>query len=67
MIVLFFLSSCRFNEVYSDARAASKTPEEASFAGHLLGRTVAAVVGTEGVDENDPLMKIERMKKFLQE
>lgn len=64
---MFSHDSYRFNELYSDARAASKTPEDASFAGHLLGRTVAAVVGTTGVDENDPLMKIEKVKEHLEE
>ena len=53
--------------MYNDARAASKTPDDSSFGGYLLGRTVAAIVGTAGVDENDPLMKIERMKNCLQE
>ena len=55
----------RFEEIRSDARAASKTPEDAGFAGELLGRTVAAVVGKEGVSEEDPLMKLEKIRTLL--
>lgn len=53
--------------MYNDARAASKTPDDASFAGQLLGRAVAAVVGTEGVDESDPLVKLDKMKGWIQQ
>ena len=55
-----------FEKIRNEARVASKTPEDAGFAGQLLGRAVASVVGTEGVSEEDPLMKVERMEERMQ-
>ena len=55
-----------FESLRHEARVASKTPEDAGFAGQLLGRAVASVVGTEGVSEDDPLMKVEMMEECLE-
>lgn len=55
-----------FESLHHEARVASKTPEDAGFAGQLLGRAVASVVGTEGVSEDDPLMKVEMMEECLE-
>ena len=55
-----------FEKIRNEAHVASKTPEDAGFAGQLLGRAVASVVGTEGVSEEDPLMKVERMEERMQ-
>ena len=54
-----------FEALRTDARAASKTAEDASFAGQILGRTVASMVGTQGVDPEDPLVQIEKMNDCL--
>lgn len=43
------------------------TPQNAGFAGELLGRAVVSLVGTQGLDEDDPLMKLENMQKLLTE
>ena len=56
-----------FEALRPEARAASKTAEDASFAGQLLGRAVVSMVGTEGVDPSDPLVQIERMGVCLSE
>lgn len=48
-----------------EARVAAKTPENAGFAGELLGRAVVSLVGTKGLDEDDPLMKLEMMQQLL--
>lgn len=50
-----------------EAKVAAKTPENAGFAGELLGRAVVSLVGTKGLDEDDPLMKLETMQKLLME
>lgn len=55
-----------FEKIRNEARVASKTPEDAGFAGQLLGRAVVSVVGTEGVSETDPLMKVEMMEKKME-
>ena len=56
-----------FEALRPEARAASKTAEDASFAGQLLGRAVVSMVGTEGVDPSDPLVQIERVGVCLSE
>ena len=56
-----------FESLRKEAKTASKTAEDASFAGQLLGRAVVSMVGTEGVDPNDPLVQIERMNACLSE
>ena len=66
-----FVLSCaitpRFRSVYKEARVAAKVPEASGFAGQLLGRTVVALVGSEGLSENDPLVKLDRMNTLLLE
>lgn len=57
----------RFQAVQHEAKVAAKTPENAGFAGELLGRAVVSLVGTKGLDEDDPLMKLETMQKLLME
>ena len=55
----------RFRSVYKEARVAAKVPESSGFAGQLLGRTVVALVGSEGLKEDDPLVKLEKMDALL--
>ena len=66
-----FVLSCaitpRFRSVYKEARVAAKVPEASGFAGQLLGRTVVALAGSEGLSENDPLVKLDRMNTLLLE
>ncbi len=51
--------------MYKEARVAAKVPESSGFAGQLLGRTVVALVGSEGLKEDDPLVKLEKMDALL--
>ena len=51
----------------SDKRFKWIRPEASGFAGQLLGRTVVALVGSEGLSENDPLVKLDRMNTLLLE
>ena len=55
----------RFETVRQEAKVAAKTPENAGFAGELLGRAVVSLVGTKGLDEEDPLLKLENMQQLL--
>lgn len=54
-----------FESLRNDARAASKTAEDASFGGQLLGRAVVSMVGTQGIDPTDPLVQIEKINECL--
>ena len=56
-----------FEELRLDARALSKTNENAGFSGQVVGRLLAYVVGEEGVDPSDPLIKIEMIRRALLE
>lgn len=44
---------------------AAKVPESSGFMGQLLGRTVVALVGSDGLKEDDPLVKLEKMEALL--
>lgn len=57
----------RFHALHKEARVAAKVPENAGFAGQLLGRTVVALVGNEGMKEDDPLVQLELVNKLLLE
>ena len=65
--VLLSSLTLRFRSVYKEARVAAKVPEASGFAGQLLGRTVVALVGSEGLNENDPLVKLDRLNTLLLE
>ena len=54
-----------FEALYKEARVRAKTAEDATFAGQLLGRTVVKLVGTQGLDPNDPLVLIGRMNECM--
>lgn len=56
---------CSFNQLLHDARVAAKVPSNSGLAGQLLGRTVVALMGTEGVDKEDPLVRLETVQKCL--
>ena len=55
----------RFHSLHKEARVAAKVPENAGFAGQLLGRTVVALVGNEGMSEEDPLVRLEKVNDLL--
>lgn len=66
----FFFSTflpCRFREVKHEASVLAKTSSLVGMAGQLLSRVVVSVVGTQGLDENDPLFKLEKADQFLLE
>lgn len=63
----WFWSSIRFHALHKEARVAAKVPDNAGFAGQLLGRTVVALVGNDGVKEDDPLVQLELVNKLLLE
>lgn len=58
---------CRFRALHKEARIAARVPENTGFAGQLLGRTVVALVGNEGMKEDDPLVQLELVNKLLME
>lgn len=59
--------ACRFRAIHKEARVAARVPENSGFAGQLLGRTVVALVGNEGMKEDDPLVQLELVNDLLLE
>ena len=56
-----------FESLYKEARVRAKTPENAGFAGQLMGRTIVTLVGTTGLDPTDPLVMVGMMNEKMDE
>ena len=57
----------RFHEIKHEAGVRSKTNSLVGMTGQLLSRVAVAVVGTKGLDEDDPLVKLEEADHLLLE
>lgn len=44
---------------------AAKVPANTGILGEFLGRAVVKLMGTEGVSEDDPLIRLDRVKDAL--
>ena len=57
--------SYRLNGILRDARVAAKVPPNSGLAGQLLGRTAATLLGSEGMSAEDPLVRLETVRRCV--
>ena len=55
----------RLNAILHEAKVAAKTPANTGIWGIFIGRTVASLIGTEGLSEDDPIIYLENVKQAV--
>ena len=53
------------NAILHEAKVAAKTPSNTGIWGVFIGRTVASLIGTEGLSEDDPIIHLENVKQAV--